>query len=116
VSVLLLLRFVKWMAVLALVTGSVGSVLPSNLTDRRRFAFWLAGPGFGLTWLSGFALVAYTGVSALSWWILGGAALSIVSINAVLYAVGREGRRNSITALLAIAPLVVIVALMVWRP
>lgn len=43
-------------------------------------------------------------------------ALSIVSINAVLYGTAKDGRRSGATALMAIVPLVLCVILMVLRP
>ena len=110
------LRFVKVLAVAMLFTGSVGAVLARDLADRRRFAFTLAGPGLGLAWAVGFGLASVTQVSLLSWWILGAFALSLFSLQVVLYAVGKEGRRTVTVAALVVLPLVATVALMVWRP
>ena len=110
------LRFVKVLAVATLFTGSIGSVLARALDDRRRFAYALAGPGFALTWAAGFALAGVTSTSLLSWWILGAMVLSLFSLQVVLFSVGKDGRRNAVTAALILAPLVATVALMVWRP
>jgi hypothetical protein len=110
------LRVVKVLAVAALFAGSIGAVLARDLADRRRFAYWLAGPGFGLAWATGFGLVAVTAVSLLSWWILGALVLSFFSLQVVLFAVGREGRRGPVTASLILLPLVATVVLMVYRP
>jgi hypothetical protein len=114
--VLLLLKFVKVLAVAALFAGTVGALLPRDLGDRRRAAYALAGPGFGVTWLCGFGLAAFEEVPILSGWILGAMALSLLSLQVVLYAVGKDGRRTPATALLAVLPLAATVALMVWRP
>lgn len=113
---LLLLKFVKVLAVAALFSGSVGALWARDLGDRRRFAYALAGPGFGVTWACGFGLAAYEEVPILSTWILGAMALSLLSLQVVLYAVGKEGRRTGVTAAMALLPLVATVALMVWRP
>jgi hypothetical protein len=114
--VLLALRFVKLLAVAGLFCGTVGALLPRDLRDRRIFAYALAGPGFGLAWACGFGLAAYEEVPLLSTWILGSLALSFLSLQVVLYAVGKDGRRGAWTASLALAPLVATVALMVWKP
>ena len=113
---LLLLRFAKLLSVVTLFTGTVGALLPRDLGDRRRFAYALAGPGFGATWACGFGLEAYEDQPLLSIWILGGMALSMFSLQVVLFAVGKEGRRGPGTAALALLPLVATLALMVWRP
>jgi hypothetical protein len=112
----LLLHFVKILAVAVLFAGTVGAVLARDLGDRRRFAYALAGPGFGATWARGFGLAAALEVSLLSTWVLGAMVLSFVSLQVVLFAVGKEGRRTTLVASLAIAPLVGAVALMVWKP
>lgn len=113
---LLLLHFLKLIAVAALFCGTVGALLPRELRDRRLFAYALAGPGFGASWACGFALAAFDEVPLLSTWILGAMALSVFSLQVVLFAVGKDGRRGPWTAVLALAPLVATVALMVWRP
>jgi hypothetical protein len=94
----------------------LGALLPRDLADRRRFAYGLAGPGFGGAWACGFGLASVTSRSFLEWWVLTSLALSVFSLQVVLYAVGKDGRRKLGVAFLAVAPLVVTVALMVWRP
>jgi hypothetical protein len=115
-AVVPLLHFAKLVAVAALFTGTVGAVLPRDLADRRLFAYALAGPGFGLTWLCGFGLAAALEVTIATVWIVGAIVLSLFSLQVVLYAVGKEGRRSPTVAALAVGPLVACVALMVWRP
>lgn len=113
---ILLLRFLKLLAVAGLFTGSVGAVLARDLRDRRVFAYAVAGPSFGAAWGCGFGLVAQEDVALLQPWILGGIALSFFSLQAVLFAVGKDGRRGVGTAIAILAPLVATVALMVWQP
>jgi hypothetical protein len=114
--VLLLLRFAKVLAVALLFAGTVGAVLARDLRDRRVFAYALAGPGFGLAWACGFGLAAEMEMTIVSTWAIGAMALSLFSLQVVLYAVGKEGRRGPVVAALALAPLVATVALMVWKP
>lgn len=110
------LEIAKLLAVVTYFTGTVGAFLPERLEDRQRAAYALAGPGFGLTWILGFVLVWARQISALSLWIMAAMALSILSINVVLFATAKDGRRSGTTASLAILPLVVCVILMVLRP
>jgi hypothetical protein len=111
-----LLRFVKLLAVAGLFTGSIGAFVPRDIADRRRFAYAIAGPSFGAAWLTGFGLAAQEEQPLLQTWILGALALSFFSLQAVLFAVGKEGRRGPGVAFAILAPLVATVALMVWRP
>lgn len=113
---LLLLRVLKLAAAMALGAGTVGAFLPRDLEDRRRAAYFVAGPGLGASWALGFILAWARGHSPLSAWILGALALSLVSINVVLWATGREGRRTAGAAAVALAALVATLVLMVWQP
>lgn len=111
-----LLRFIKLLAVAGLFTGSVGALVPRDLRDRQIFAYAIAGPSFGVAWACGFGLVAQEDVPLLQTWILGAIALSLFSLQAVLFAVGKEGRRGPGVTIAILAPLVATVALMVWKP
>lgn len=115
-ALILLLRFTKLLAVAVLFTGTVGAVLARDPRDRRFCAYALAGPGFGASWALGFGLAAAMELPLLSTWILGAMVLSFFSLQVVLFAVGKEGRRTPLVASLAIAPLVATVALMVCKP
>jgi hypothetical protein len=106
----------KLLGVATLFAGTLGSFVARDLADRRRFAYALAGPGFGVTWACGFGLAALEERSLLSTFILLAMVLSLASLQVVLYSVGKEGRRSALVALLAIAPLVITVALMVTKP
>jgi hypothetical protein len=114
--VLPLLRFAKVLAVAALFAGTIGAVLTRELRERRLFAYALAGPGFGVAWACGFGLAAAMEMPLLTTWVIGAMVLSLFSLQVVLYAVGKEGRRNPLVAALALMPLVATVALMVWKP
>lgn len=110
-----LLKILKMLGVAALFAGSIGAVFPRALDDRRRFAYLIAGPGFGVTWLAGFGLAFMQGLSLVSWWVLAAIALSLFAIQVVLYSVGVEGRRNGLVAALILVPLAGCVAVMVFR-
>jgi hypothetical protein len=108
------LKIAKVLGVALLFAGTIGAFLPRDLADRRRAAYALAAPGFGVTWAAGFGLAAVTSTSLMSGWVLSGIVLSLFALQVVLYGVGKDGRRRA--AALAIAPLVVTAALMVLRP
>jgi hypothetical protein len=111
-----LLRFFKVLGVALLFTGSIGALLPRDLRDRRRFAYALAGPGFILSWACGFLLVRQLEISFLTGWVLEGVGLSLVSLQGVLYTVGREGRRTWGSAVVVLAPLLATLAVMIFKP
>lgn len=112
----LLLKFLKILAAAMLFTGTTGAVLARDLEDRRRFAYWLAGPGMGLSWLLGFVLGWSMQLSLFAFWVVAAIFLSLFSLQVVLFSVGREGRRGPLVAALALLPLVACVALMLWKP
>ena len=113
---MLWLRFAKLLGVLVLVAGTVGAVFPGlEGRVRKRLAYLVAGSGFGVTWIAGLLLVHWRGYSMLSTWVVGALVASLISLQGVLFAAGRE--RTSLTiAGVALLPLVVVLALMVWRP
>ena len=113
---LLWIKFAKLLAVMLYLAGSVGTAAARAHDDRQRFAYALAGPGFGLTWLLGFVLAGVMGVSYSASWILGALGLSFVSLQATLYVAGQDGRRTAASAAMILAPLVVCVWLMVFKP
>lgn len=116
VGALLVVRFVKLAAVLALASGTLGAFAPRALEDRRRAAYLLGVPGFVVTWMSGLAMALGSGVSPVAAWIAGAVIASTVAMNVVLWAVAREGRRSWLAGTLASAGLAVALALMVWKP
>ncbi|AKF06316.1 hypothetical protein [Sandaracinus amylolyticus] len=116
IELLLVLRFVKLIAVAALAAGTVGAFVPLALEDRQRFAYAVAGPGFGAVWIAGWAMAFGGGVSLVAPWIVGAATASLLSINVVLWAVGKDGRRSARAGMTACGLLAVCLALMVWKP
>lgn len=112
----IVLKIGKLIGVLGFFAGSVGATCAGTFEDRQRFAFRLAAPGFFLLWAFGVAITQVSGISLLSVWLLGGAFCSLITINAVLYAVGREERATRNARLFALVPFTIALILMVWRP
>lgn len=106
----------KLLAVIGLFVGTAGVFFTEEHRRQQHAAFALAGPSFGITWVVGFVLAWARNISALTPWIVGAMLLSILSMNAVLYAAGKPGRVNKTTTALAIGPLILSVVLMVTRP
>lgn len=113
---LVALRVLKLLSVAAFVGGSAGAVLCRDEHDRRRLSIALAAPGFGLTWISGFLLASEASVSLLEGWVLGAMVASVLSLQATLFRGSRPGRQGPVSAALVIGPLILAIALMVWRP
>jgi hypothetical protein len=107
---------IKVLSVAALFTGSIGAVMARDFDDRRRFAHWIAGPALLCTWGAGLGLAYLSGTSLFSIWILASFALSVLSLQGVLYVAGKEHRRGPIAAGVIVLPLVGAAALMVFRP
>lgn len=110
------LRLAKLLAVMLYASGTIGAALPLGLRERRWFAYRLAGPGFGLTWFLGLVWATVVEVSLVSRFILGAMVCSFVSLQAVLYLAGAEGRGGVKSRTLAIVPLVLCFVFMVLRP
>ncbi len=111
-----ILRILKLLAVMLLATGTIGATLRLPLAARRTFAYKLAGPGFGFTWTLGFVYAALADVPLTRPFIVLSMALSLFSVNVVLYLAGREERGSALATAAAILPLVLCVVLMVLRP
>lgn len=110
------LRIAKLVAVGVYFAGVLGAVFANAHPDRRRFAFRFAGPGFGATWLLGFALAGLLDRRVFSLWIGLTMVASMAALHAALYAAGRDGRSLTGPRWLASLALVASVALMVLRP
>jgi len=104
------------LAVMVYASGTIGAAMPLPLRERQWFAYRLAGPGFGLTWFLGLTWAASTDVPLLSAFILWAMLCSFVSLQAVLYLAGAEGRGGPKSRALAIVPLVLCFVFMVLRP
>lgn len=112
------LRLAKMLSVLMFAAGSLGAVWPGDmpLKTRQRLAFLVAGPGFGLTWIAGFLLVAFTGHRVMSTWVILSLVLSLGMLHGVLFAAGKEGRARPRGAIVTLLAWIAVVGLMVFRP
>jgi hypothetical protein len=107
------LLVLKLLGVLLFAGGLIAAALVADLADRRRAVHGVASPGLALTWLAGYGLALLTGVPLGELWVVGGLALSLVAQLALVHSVTRGGPRS---ARLAVAPLVAVLVLMVFRP
>lgn len=115
-ALLLALKLAKFVSVGLFVTGCLGAVVTTDFASRRRFAFLLAGPGFGLTLGVGIVLASVLGHSFLSLWLLLGFLGAVLSLQGALYVAGRDGRGGRGPTLFVVVTLVATSALMVYRP
>ena len=112
----LVLRFAKFVGMLAFGLGIGGALLGGAGPQRQRAAYWVATPGFLLTALAGFGMVKATGVSLGAPWVAGSLLLSLVALDLTIRSV-EPGRTTSAARVVGIVgALAVVVALMVWRP
>jgi hypothetical protein len=112
----LALRFAKFVGILAFGMGIAGALMGGSAAQRQRAAYWLATPGFLLTALAGFGMTKATGASLGAPWIAGSLLLSLVALDLTVRSV-EPGRPRSLARVVAImGALVIILALMVWRP
>jgi hypothetical protein len=114
--VLYLLHFVKFLGVSLFVGGSVAALTVKNDDDAVRLAFRVMGPGFLLTYVTGFLLVRLTDRSLLEGWLLSSIATGIVALQVVLWAASKPGRRTPMVKVIVHALQAVTMALMVWKP
>lgn len=113
---LVLLRFVKFCGVSALMGGALALLVCRDWGDRRRLVFRLIGPGFGVTWTAGFLLVNQLSVSLLEAWVLGSMALSMLSLLIALFSISKPERDTTLANILILLPLGLALFFMIWRP
>lgn len=116
IEVLLWLKFVKLLAVSGFAAGTLGAFMSRDWQDRKRYAFGVAGPAFGLTWLSGILMAVGNAVSLFALWILIAAASSFISLQIALFCAAKEERNSIRAGVIAHLLLVAAVAAMLWRP
>lgn len=115
-ALMLSLRYLKLCAAALFVAGVLGTISTDDPRSRKRAAYFMAGPGFGASWLLGFVLTPTTGASYLAAFVLGGMVSSMVALHVALYRAGRDGRGGRASALVGVAALVTTFALMTFRP
>ncbi len=109
-------RGVKFLGVSALLGGALGLLVCRSFEDRRRIAFGLIVPGFGVTWTAGFLLAYLLSTSLLATWILAAMGLSMLALLLALFSVSKPERDRPRANLLSLLPLVLALFFMLWRP
>ena len=108
------LHVLKFLGVMLLAGGTIGSFLSDATLERQRAAHGVASVGLLLTWLAGYLLSLTLGVALSELWIGGGLTLSFTAHLALLRSTTRE---RSLPALISVfGPLLLVLLLMVFRP
>jgi hypothetical protein len=109
------LLLVKLVGVVVFAGGLFASFLATSLPERKRAVHNVASPGLLLVWLSGYFLTTQIGIKLTELWILAALVLSFIAQGALVHSVSRD-RRTVGVFLAAFVPLVLVLALMVFRP
>jgi uncharacterized membrane protein YgdD (TMEM256/DUF423 family) len=109
------LRFLKWIALFLLVSGTLGAFTGSRLEDRQRAAYWMATPGFVLTWVFGYQSAAKLGISLGSPWISMSMLSSLAALAVTVWSVERDRTMRWIPAIIAVGALVIGTAAMTYK-
>lgn len=108
------LLLAKFAGVLLFAGGAVAALAGPDRASRHRATHRIASPGLLLTWLFGYLLVEASGVPLTELWVTGGLVLSLAAHVVLVAAVDRDDRRGPAIAVAGL--LLVILALMLWRP
>jgi FtsH-binding integral membrane protein len=116
VTFALLLRLAKFVGVLAFAMGIAISLAPTTDDSiRRRAAYWLATPGFLLTWLAGYGLAKMYAISLGRPWITVSMLASLIALHELVRDVEPGRPRSTIRTVVILAALGVSLASMVIR-
>jgi hypothetical protein len=105
----------KLAAVMAYAGGIVAAFVASLPEERKRAVHQVASPALLATWLLGYVLTLQVGVGLFEAWIAMAFVLSMASNLLLVYCVTRE-KRTAAWFALCIAPVLLVVVLMVFRP
>lgn len=109
------LLVLKFLGVLGYAGGATAAFVAPDAVVRRRAVHRLASPALLVVWLSGYALAGLLGIPASELWLVGGLALSFVSLLALVRSVARAERTPAAFAATAV-PIALVVVLMALRP
>ena len=110
-----LILLLKLVGVLLYAGGLIAAFVSTSLKERKRAVHAIASPGLVVTWVGGYLLTTQLHLPLTELWIIGGLVFSLISQLALVYSVSRD--RRTVPAFLAAAiPLLLVVALMVFRP
>jgi hypothetical protein len=115
-TTLLVWRFLKFLGLVTIAGATAGAFLPENQATRQRIVYLVATPGLALTWIAGYGLLKTAGWSMGAPWIGPSILLSVAWLYLLATAVERPDRRSWRWFLYAVSPLVVVLALMTFRP
>lgn len=110
-----LVLLVKLLAVLLYAGGLVTSLVSTVPAERKRAVHGIASPALLVIWATGYGLTAMQGISMGELWILGALGLSLASQLGLVFGVSRSWRTGAMAAAAGI-PLIVVMALMVFKP
>jgi FtsH-binding integral membrane protein len=119
VSLWLTLRFAKFVGMLALAMGAAIGLAPrtepDGEQDRQRAVYWLATPGFLITWIAGWGMAKHTGASLGAPWISISMLASLVAMHELIRDVEPGRPRSKLRVAVVVLGLLVSVAVMVFR-
>jgi hypothetical protein len=111
-----LLRLTKLVGVLAFAMGVAVSLAPSTADEiRRRAAYWLATPGFLLTWIAGWGMAKMYAISLGRPWITVSMIASLVALHETIRDVEPGRPRSRMRATVILLALLISLASMVIR-
>lgn len=110
-----LVLLVKLLAVLLYAGGLVASLISTVPAERKRAVHGIASPALLAIWATGYGLTAMQGISMGELWILASLGLSLASQLGLVFGVSRAWR-PAVMGTAAGLPLIVVVALMVFKP
>ncbi len=116
VTFAVVLRLLKLVGVLAFAMGIAVSLAPS--TDdaaRRRAAYWLATPGFLLTWVAGWGMAKMYAISLGRPWITVSMVTSLIALHETIRDVEPGRPRSRVRTALILLALLASLASMVIR-
>lgn len=112
----LLLRLTKFVGVLAFAMGIAISLAPTTDDSvRRRAAYWLATPGFLLTWIAGWGMAKQYAISLGRPWITLSMVASLIALHELVRDVEPGRPRSTVRTVVILAALLVSLASMVIR-
>jgi hypothetical protein len=113
----LFLRLAKFVGVIALAMGVALALAPGsdNGVARRRAAYWLATPGFIVTWIAGWGMAHTRAISLGKPWISVSMLASIVALHELLRDVEPGRPRSTARTVVILVALFFSLASMVIR-
>lgn len=112
----LLLRFVKFAAVLAYAGGAIGALVARDLDTRRTLVHRVASPGLLVVWGAGVLLAQRLARPWTELWMVGAFVTTFLAQGALTWRAAREENGGAAVTLLVISALALSLWLMIWRP